>query len=67
MHMGDFFGRLGPEKKYFSTFFGYALGTHFYKPALGAAHIFGSGYSYGPVVCEPPSYSNENRSKYAVG
>ena len=31
MHMGDFFGRLGPEKKYFATFFfGSALwGTHF--------------------------------------
>ena len=32
-HMGDFFGRLGPEKKYFSTFFGPDLwGTHFGTP-----------------------------------
>ena len=27
---------------------------HFYKPALGAAHIFGSGYSSSPAVCTPP-------------
>ena len=26
----------------------------FYKPALGAAHIFGSGYSSDPAVCKPP-------------
>ena len=35
MHMGDFFGRLGPEKKYFSTFFWFRpLGDPFWDPLL---------------------------------
>ena len=33
--MGDFFGRVGPEKKYFSTFFWFRpLGDPFWDPPL---------------------------------
>ena len=33
---------------------GSASVADFYKPALGAADIFGPGHSSGPAVCKPP-------------
>ena len=54
MHKGDFFGLLGPEKKYFSTFFWFRpLGDPFWDPLLDpflTPFVTHFGPIFGPIL-----------------